>query len=1736
MPGPSSIPVPMSAELPSSSIDKRTLNELLRSAVTHASGRGHLSLLVLDIDHFKSINDAFGHIRGDQILAEFWSRVSQTLRPGDTAVRYGGDEFVILLPNTVKQQSLLVANRLLEAISSRPFAGEPPLTITISVGAASFPDEAPDAEGLFERADAHLYEAKRRGRGQVAGDGKPDAASSATQPLSRIVERDSALESAHSFLRAIAPQVGGLLELSGEPGTGRTRLLTQVVDAAGLLGYRTLHFRPTAALRRRMFGALVESRADWESAVWQGSEALLQTISDDHGARILFSIDDADHLDEEGIELLLEMATRVPGGAGVVVTCAPGTLPRQFEQETRLAIRERITLEPISPAGLRTWVRAALRWEPPTPFVAWLHRETAGRPARIHSGLGRLVELAVLDRGENGWHLDEQFEQHSLGAWLEAASAKEAYRVPSSMGTIVGRDRELREMKELVRGGRLMTLIGPGGFGKTRLAAQLASEMGGEFEDGAAFVALESVESVDQVPKAIARAVRCSLKGGNDPIQQIGAFLAPRRMLLVLDNFEHVMPAAPELVRLLDAAPALRIVVTSRESVSLRDEVLYPIEGMRLPAGDDPREILESTAVRLFGQRARRQTPDFGIDETNGRAIARICRHVEGSPLAIELAAALVRVLSCDEIIAEIEQDIEVLGSTAHDRPERHRSLRTVFDYSWGLLSERDRVLWSRLSVFPGGFTREAGAAVAGATLVSLVALVNKSLVARTSTGRYEIHDALRRFAAEKLAQDPAAHDRVRREMARFFAAFAFERGERRTSDEARRAVDEMAAELDNLRTAFAWSVRTGDAAEVERFVKGLFRYFDLSGAYLEGRELFRDAAGRVSDRRLRGLLLGRVAHFCFQLGEQAEAQRIHRRSIRLLRAAGSADEASLSIYGLGNIAYQQGEYAVAKRLYRRCASIYRRTRSSFGLALCLNDLGVIELLQGNVAGARRYFDRSLSIRRRIDDPAGVARCLNNLGMIADQEGRGGEARQCFERSLEAARAANDRRMVANALNNLGVFAQRTGETESSPRLLREAREFLLEALEAYTEISSHGGATLAIYNLGDIARMLGEMSEAEARLTEALVRAGEAGETPLVISTLISIARCLRARGDTLRALEILHVLVTDDTAIEEDRRVASTLIAELETELGPDIAADVQRTATTLSLDGFRQRFQAGFLAADSDAAECAPACEAPPLVPASATWEELIDEGRAAERAGRPAAARAYYEAALYTLRPGDPVHVAPALMRWITRMQLAEGDLAAAEDTLEASLAVAEAVGDAAALAYAVNLRGILSFTRGEIGDAAQHYLRARTLGEEIGEAKLIAMADQNLGVIANVHGDLAEAQRRYEQCLEGFRTLGADENVVEVLNNLGMLHTDRSRWAEAESAFDEAVRTCERLSSDTARLMVDVNRVELEIARRQFDRARAICDEAFEHASRLDDRRVLGELHKCYGIIFRETHQVNLAESHFGFAEKSAQDRSDLLLAAETAREQAELFWQLQRNQQTLEYLNRAHACFEQLRARRDLAQMHGRIRDFEHLFLETVRRWSDSIESVDPYTQGHCVRVADLACELARVAGVPEEEMFWFRIGALLHDLGKISVPAEILNKPGALSAAERTVIESHPDAGVKLLGDVEFPWDVRPMIRHHHERWDGSGYPAGLSGEGIPLPARILCIADVYDALTTDRPYRGGFDHERAIRMMTEELRGHFDPKLLALFRDEVLGSQRGGRRAAHLRIVRVA
>ena len=520
------------------------------------------------------------------------------------------------------------------------------------------------------------------------------------------------------------------------------------------------------------------------------------------------------------------------------------------------------------------------------------------------------------------------------------------------------------------------------------------------------------------------------------------------------------------------------------------------------------------------------------------------------------------------------------------------------------------------------------------------------------------------------------------------------------------------------------------------------------------------------------------------------------------------------------------------------------------------------------------------------------------------------------------------------------------------------------------------------------------------------------------------------------------------------------------------------------------------------------------------------QRIQLAEQAEGHGRWRVARGEYEEALRSARQMADSVVA-RLLRRIARCHVEEGDLDAATDTLVVARATAERSGDKSGVAHAINLLGIVAQHLGDLTVAEARYREARTMAWSANDTHLIAMLDQNLGTVANIRGDVVEAKLRYESSLAAYRVLNLPAAIGPLHNNLGMLHTDLRQWRDAERHLASAVHCALQCDDVAGELRAQANRAELYLHCGRFRKARRLCRRIIAVTRTVGDCEGtwLGEAYKHLGVVQRETGLIAEAEEWFGRALALGERRQDALLVAETLRELAILYERTERPTEMLNALTRAHWMFSNLRAGPELLSVDRQLKKLENEFLSIVQRWGESIESADSYTQGHSVRVADLACALATDIGFDARLLLWFRMGALLHDVGKVLVPVEILNKRGMLDPEEEQIMRLHPESGEALIAGVHFPWDLRPMIRHHHERWDGTGYPDRLSGRDIPVTARILCIADVYDALTSTRSYREAYPPAVAISIMLAESGLAFDPELLQVFIERTLPAWRARR-----------
>lgn len=511
-------------------------------------------------------------------------------------------------------------------------------------------------------------------------------------------------------------------------------------------------------------------------------------------------------------------------------------------------------------------------------------------------------------------------------------------------------------------------------------------------------------------------------------------------------------------------------------------------------------------------------------------------------------------------------------------------------------------------------------------------------------------------------------------------------------------------------------------------------------------------------------------------------------------------------------------------------------------------------------------------------------------------------------------------------------------------------------------------------------------------------------------------------------------------------------------------------------------------------------------------------LMQEGRAAHQLGEWDRAVELYEAAFQrAIHEGDATDIA-RLLRWLGQVWAERGEPDMAAELYDASLAVAEANRLQEDVVNVLSSRAALEQFGGEPDRAEELYKRARQLAGRLGNDRLAATVDQNMGILANMRGDISSALVNYTSALLCYRRIGDDRSATATLNNMGMAHLDLEDLEAAESCFDQAYE----LASDTRDVFtlasVQLNKAELFLRRQQYEHARQCCDDGFGIFTGMDSKLGLADAYKFYGVLYRETGKPHLADIHLGLAWNLAAEARDRLLQAEIKHELARGHLEENRSLDAIRCLNEAHALYHEVQARREMLDIERQVDELEDSYLRVVRNWgTEAIESKDPYTLGHSQRVAEYTCRLAEAVGVRGRELTWLRVGAFLHDVGKTVVPSSVLVKPGVLNESEWQLMKQHTLVGDEIVGGLDLPYNVRPMVRSHHERWDGQGYPDRLKADDIPLAARLLAVADVFDALTTARSYRHPFTPQEAGRILRHQAGRALDPELVDAFHDVV-------------------
>ena len=624
--------------------------------------------------------------------------------------------------------------------------------------------------------------------------------------------------------------------------------------------------------------------------------------------------------------------------------------------------------------------------------------------------------------------------------------------LPVQASSFVGRERELDELEGMLASSRLLTLTGPGGCGKTRLALQAVANLAEDFEDGVNFVELASLSAPEHVAEGAARALGLR-PGGLSAAEALLEHLAPRETLLLLDNCEHLIEACAGLVDvLLRSCPALKILATSREALRVPGERTWLVPSLSLPDVREemvPEQLMRHESVRLFVERAEAVAPGFGLGEQNAPAVARICQRLDGIPLAIELAAVRIRVLSASQIAARLDDRFLLLTGGSRVALPRQRTLLATMDWSHELLSENERALFRRISVFANGFTLEAAEAVCsedgvghGEILDLLCRLVDKSLVLvgrRGDDSRYRMLETVGQYASEKL-EGAAEEASIRSRHADFFLRLA-ERAEPALSGpDQGEWLDRLDAEVGNLRAAMAYFLEAEDTEADLRLASALWGFCHARGHYEMGRAWLEDALSNSGDPTpLRAGALTGAGFLAFLQCDYGRAREHLEQSLTLYEDLADRRGVAEVKDVLGGLAREQGDYERARTLHEESLALWRELEDEHGIAESLYYLGLTAWLNGESERAGELSARALDMTRASGDTAGVLSSLINLGSVALYEGDYDRSEAMLGESLALSREGGYREGVGWALNQLGVVAYRKGDLERSERLLGES-------------------------------------------------------------------------------------------------------------------------------------------------------------------------------------------------------------------------------------------------------------------------------------------------------------------------------------------------------------------------------------------------------------------------------------------------------------------------------------------------------------------------------------------------------------------------------------------------------------------------------------------------------------------------------------------------------------------------
>ena len=741
--------------------------------------------------------------------------------------------------------------------------------------------------------------------------------------------------------------------------------------------------------------------------------------------------------------------------------------------------------------------------------------------------LQRLEEAILLQKPELDWR--PPAPSVPPAAQRETAPPVR-HNLPVQLTSFVGRESELARVQEALADARLVTLCGPGGVGKTRLALAAAGRVLDQHADGVFLVELAPLSD----PALLAPETLSALgltEESRPPMDALADHLRDRRVLLVLDNCEHLLSACALLAdTLLQACAELRILATSREPLHSAAEVTMTVPPLPVPEATvlhDVEAVSGYDAVRLFLSRARAARRDFHISDANVAGVARICRRLDGIPLALELAAARTRGLSPDELAERLDDRFRLLTAGTTTGPARHQTLRAAVDWTYEALSEAERLVFNRLSVFAGTFSLEGVEEVCGAAPVAdsavvgvLLALVDKSLVLADNQPprtRYRMLETLRHYADERLTES-GEHAVIRDRLVQWAISVAETAEPNLEGRDQAEWLDLLEAEHDNLRAALYWGADGADVGGALRLAAALWRFWEVRGYLTEGRRWLERLLALPADvsPHLRAKAFNSAGVLAQRQSAYEAAQALYEASLAIREELQDRRGTAAALHGLGNLAGLQGDHRRGEDLFGRSLAIGRAVDDPRIVAAALTNLGWLAHEGGDLTKARRLLQEGLEIYSGLRDAHGGANALHRLGAIAQSEGDWATARSLYEESLRLQRELGERYGVVWSLSSLADVSEAEGDSEAAGRLLEEVLVLSQELGNKYCE-------TITLTRLAERASAVADLARADHLLRRAVVLAERLGDRDRLVTCLQGLARLAQVEGNLQRAARLL-------------------------------------------------------------------------------------------------------------------------------------------------------------------------------------------------------------------------------------------------------------------------------------------------------------------------------------------------------------------------------------------------------------------------------------------------------------------------------------------------------------------------------------------------------------------------------------------------------------------------------------